>query len=140
MTKGGLASAVIKRKRAVNDTDEDESAPIRLINTPTEAIRVLLIDPDKPMDLVGDSGQFKWATAGTKQLVALKELTIPALINAIKARIPAAKCVRSIFGAVTKPPANGAEPEDIERITCDEDFINFFPTTLWRPIPKTNFI
>ena len=92
------------------------------------------------MDLVGDSGQFKWATAGTKQLVALKELTIRALINAIKARIPAAKCVRSIFGAVTKPPANGAEPEDIERITCDEDFINFFPTTLWRPIPKTNFI
>ena len=59
MTKGGLASAAIKRKRVVNDTDDYESAPLRPNNTPTEAIRVLLIDPDKPMDLVGASGQFK---------------------------------------------------------------------------------
>ena len=136
MTKGGLASAAIKCKRAVNDMDDDESAPLRPNNTPTEAIRVLLIDPDKPMDLVEASGQFKWATAGTKQLVALKELTIAALINAINARIPAAKYVRSIFGAVTKPPANGAEPEDIERITCDEDLRNFIEVTCgaYKPI------
>ena len=59
MTKGGLASAAIKRKRAVNDTDDDESAPLRPNNTPTEAIRDLLIDLDKPIDLVGASGQFK---------------------------------------------------------------------------------
>ena len=109
MTKGGLASVVIKRKRAVNDMDDDESAPLRQNNTPTEAIRVLLIDPDKPMDLVEASGQFKWATAGMKQLVALKELTIAALMNAINPRIPAAKYVRSIFSAMTKPPGNGAE-------------------------------
>ena len=129
MTKGGLASAAIKCKRAVNDMDDDESAPLRPNNTPTEAIRVLLIDPDKPMDLVEASGQFKWATAGTKQLVALKELTIAALINAINARIPAAKYVRSIFSAMMKPLSNGAEPEDIERITCDEDLRNFIEVT-----------
>ena len=52
MMKAGLASAAIKRKYAVNDTDDDESAPLRPNNTPSEAIRVLLIDPDKPMDLV----------------------------------------------------------------------------------------
>ena len=81
MTKGGLASAAIKRNRAVNHTDDDESAPLRPNNTPTEAIRVLRIDPNKPIDLVEASGQFKWAMAGTKQLVALKELTIAALMN-----------------------------------------------------------
>ena len=104
MTKGGLESTAIKRKRAVNNTDDDESAPLHPNNTPTKAIRVLLIDPDKPMDLVGASGQFKWAMGRTKQLVALKELTIAALMNAINARIPAAKYVRSIFGDVTEPP------------------------------------
>ena len=136
MMKGGLASAAIKRKHAVNDSDDDESAPLRLNYKQTEAIRVLLIDPDKPMDLVGASGQFKWATAGTKQLVALKELTIAALMNAINTRIPAAKYVRSILCAVTKPPANGAEPEDIERITCDEDLRNFIEVTCgaYKPI------
>ena len=81
------------------------------------------------MDLVGASGQFKWATAGTKQLVALKELTIAALMNAINARIPAAKYVRSNFGDMTKPPAKAAEPEDIEHITCDEDLRNFIEVT-----------
>ena len=88
------------------------------------------------MDLVGASGQFKRATAGTKQLVALKELTIAALLNAINARILAAKNVRSIFDTVTKPPANGAEPEDVERITCDEDLRNFMKVTrgAYKPI------
>ena len=136
MMKRGLASAAIKRKHAVNDTDDDESAPLRPNHTPTEVIRVLVIDSDKPMDLVGASGQFKWATAGTKQLVALKELTIAALLNAINARILAAKYVRSIFGTVTKPPANGAEPEDVERITCNEDLRNLIEVTLgaYKPI------
>ena len=40
MTKRGLASAAIKRKHAVNDTDDDASAPLRPNNTPTEAIRI----------------------------------------------------------------------------------------------------
>ena len=65
MMKGGLASAAIKRKRTVNDTDDDKSAPLCPNNTPNEAIRVLLIAPDKPIDLVGASGQFKCETAGT---------------------------------------------------------------------------
>ena len=52
MMKAGLASTAIKRKCAVNDTDDDKSGPLRPNNTPSEAIRVLLIDPDKPMDLV----------------------------------------------------------------------------------------
>lgn len=35
VTKGGLASAALKRKRAANDSDEDDSAPpIRLICQP----------------------------------------------------------------------------------------------------------
>ena len=59
MMMGGLVSAAIKRKRAVNDTDDDESAPLCPNNTPTEAIHDLLIDLDKPIDLVGASGQFK---------------------------------------------------------------------------------
>ena len=68
--------------------------------------------------------------------MALKELTIAALMNAINARIPAAKYVRSIFGDVTKPLANAAEPEDIERITCDEDLRNFIEVTrgAYKPI------
>ena len=68
--------------------------------------------------------------------MALKELTIVALMNAINAKIPAAKYVRSIFGAVMKPPANGAEPDDIERITCDEDLRNFIEVTrgAYKPI------
>ena len=119
----------VKGKRAVNHTDDDESSPLRSNNTPSEAICVLLIDPDKPMDLVGASGQFKWAAAGMNQLVALKQLTIAALMNAINARIPAAKYVRSIFGAMTKPPANGTEPGDIERITCDGDLRNLIEVT-----------
>ena len=68
--------------------------------------------------------------------MALKELTIVALMNAINAKIPAAKYVRSIFGAVMKPPANGAEPDDIERITCDEALRNFIEVTCgaYKPI------
>ena len=137
MTKEGLASAAIKPKRGVNNIEDDESAPLRPNNAPTKVIRVLLSDSDKPMDLMGASGPFKWAMAGTKQLVALKELTITALINVINARIPAEKYVRSIFSAVTKPPANGAEPEDIEGITCDEDLRNVIEVTLggYKPIP-----
>ena len=61
--------------------------------------------------------------------MGLKEFTIAALMNAMNARIPAAKYVRSIVGAVTKPPAHGAELEDIERITCDEDLRNFIEVT-----------
>ena len=88
------------------------------------------------MDLVGASSQCKWARAGTKQLVDLKELTIAALMNAMNARIPAVKYVSSIFGAVTKPPANGAEPEDIKCITRDEDLRNFIALTrgAYKPI------
>ena len=68
--------------------------------------------------------------------MALKELTIAALINAINATILGAKYVRSIFGAITKPPANGAKPEDIERITCDQDLRNFIEVTrgAYKPI------
>ena len=68
--------------------------------------------------------------------MALKELTIVALMNAINAKIPAAKYVRSIFGAVTKPPANGAKPEHIERITWNEELRNFIKVTCgaYKPI------
>lgn len=37
--------------------------------------------------------------------------------------------MRAIYGAVTKPPADGTPPDDIERITCDEDLLNFFKVT-----------
>ena len=136
MTKGGLASAAIKPKRGVNNIEDDESAPLRPNNAPIEAIRVLLSDSDKPMDLMGASGLLKWAMAETKQLVALKELTITALINVINARIPAEKYMRSIFNAVTKPPANVAEPEDIEGIICDKDLRNVIEVTFggYKPI------
>ena len=68
--------------------------------------------------------------------MALKHLTIAALMNAINATIAGAKYVRSIFGAITKPPTNGAKPDDIKRIICDQDLRNFIEVTrgAYKPI------
>lgn len=128
-TKDGLASAAQKGKRAATDSDDDAGPSRPNATMPTEAIRVVLIDPDILSEMHGPSGQFKWATAAAKRLVALKETTVAALTGSIEGRIPAGRYVRVIYGALTKPPADGGPPDDIERITCDEDLLNFFEAT-----------
>ena len=135
LTKEGLASAVQKRKRAANDSDE-YAAPLRLMNNPGEPVRVVLVDPDKDTDLQGNTGQFKWATASTKQIVVLNGITVAAVINSIESRIPNGRHVRAVYGAVAKPPADRKEPDDTEQITSDEDLRNFLEVTrgVYKPI------
>ena len=135
LTTEGLASAAQKRKRAANDSDE-YAAPPRPMNNPGEPVRVVLVDPDKDTDLQGNTGQFKWATASTKQIVVLKGITVVAVIDSIGSRIPDRRHVRVVYGAVAKPPADGNEPDDTERITSDEDLKNFLEVTrgVYKPI------
>ena len=44
--------------------------------------------------------------------------------------------MRAVYGAVAKPPADGDEPDDTERITSDEDLRNFLEVTrgVYKPI------
>ena len=77
------------------------------MNNPGEPVRVVLVDPDKGTDLQDNTGQFKWATASTKQIVVLKGITVAAVINSIGGRIPDGRHVRAVYGAVAKPPADG---------------------------------
>ena len=106
------------------------------MNNPGELVRIVPVDPDKDTDLQGNTGQFKWTTASTKQIVVLKGITVAAVINSIGSRIPNGSHVRAIYDAVAKPPADGDEPEDTERITCEEDLRYFLEVTrrVYKPI------
>ena len=106
LTKEGLVSTAQKCKRAANDSDE-YGAPPRPINNTGEPVRIVLVDPDKDTDLSGNTGQFKWATASTKQIVVLKGITVAAVINSIGSRTPDGGHVRAVYGPVAKPPADG---------------------------------
>jgi len=54
-----------------------------------------------------------------------KDIAVVEIINGIRARIPEGRHIRAIYGAVSKPPADGTDPDDIERIVSDEDLNNF---------------
>ena len=68
--------------------------------------------------------------------MALKNVTIVEVIKVIKDWIPAGKHVRAIYAAITKPNADGSEPNDLTRIISDEDLTNFLTTAngVYRPI------
>jgi len=68
--------------------------------------------------------------------VALKNISIVEVIKRIEDRIPAGKHVWAIYGAITKPNANGSEPDDLTWIILDEDLTNFLTTAngVYRPI------
>jgi len=54
-----------------------------------------------------------------------KDIAVVVIINGIRARIPEGRHIRAFYGAVSKPPADGTDPDDIERIVSDEDLTNF---------------
>jgi len=68
--------------------------------------------------------------------VALKNVAIVEVIKGIKDRIPAGKHVWAIYGAISKPNADGSQPEDITCIISDEDLTNFLKAVngVYRPI------
>jgi len=119
--KEGLAAAALQREQTANDSDKDLGRPI----TPKGVIvRVIIIDPDNPTDVTNDGGYY-WATAKVRQFVALKKIIVAEVMNSISNRIPEGRYIRAMYGALTKPPADDTEPEDIERITSDDDLTNF---------------
>ena len=135
-TKSGLSAAARKRKSTADDSGEDEASMMRPITAPIETIRVVVISRSLAEDLTPATGQFKWATARVKQLVALRDITVAELIKGIRPRIRDGQFVRAIYGAITKPPVDGTGPEDVERITSDTDLANFVAVTsgAYKPI------
>ena len=65
----------------------------------------------------------------TKQIMVLNGITVVAVINSIGSRIPDGRQVRAVYGVVAKPPADGDETDDTERITSEEDIRNFLKVT-----------
>ena len=135
LKKEGLASRAQKRKSAANDSQE-YTAPSCTMNKAGEHVPVALIDPDKGIDLQDNTGQLKWVTASTKQIVVLKEITVAAVINSISNRIMGGRHVRAVYGGVAKPIADRDELNDTERLMSDEDLRNFLEVTreVYKPI------
>ena len=107
----------------------------RLIILPSVLVRVAIVNPNIAED-TNAASEYVWATARRKQFVALKNVAIVEVIKGIKDRIPARKHVRAIYSAITKPNADGSEPDDLTRITSDEDLTNFLVAAnrVYRPI------
>jgi len=66
-------------------------------------VRVVIIDPDNPTDVTNDGGYY-WATAKVRQFVALKKIIVAEVLNGISTRIPEGRYIRTMYGALTKPP------------------------------------
>jgi len=107
--KEGLASAARQGENAANDLDGNEERPIIL---PSVLLRVAIINPNGAVD-TNTAGEYIWATARRKQFVALKNVAIVQVIKGIKDHIPAGKHVRAIYGAITKPNADGSDPDNL---------------------------
>jgi hypothetical protein len=120
--KEGLAAAALQRENAANDSDKEGGS--QPIVTKSVIVRVVIVDPDNETDVSGDAG-YCWATAKVRQFVALKDIAVVEIFNGIRARIPEERHIRAIYGAVSKPPLDGTDPDDIERIVSDEDLTNF---------------
>ena len=86
-------------------------------------VRVVIVDPDNPTDVTNDGGYY-WATAKVRQFVALKKIIVAKVMYDISNRIPEERYIRAMYRALTKPPADSTEPEEIERITSDDDLTN----------------
>ena len=76
------------------------------------------------------------ATACIKQLVPLENLTVEEIVSGIGPKIPNGKYIRTMYGAIAKPPPNGGVLGDMERITSDADLGNFIVVTsgAYKPI------
>jgi len=107
--KKGLASAARQRENAVNDLDRNEERPIIL---PSILVRVAIITPNIAKD-TNAAGKYVKATARRKQFMAFKNVATMEVIKRIKNRISAGKYVRAIYGAITKPNADGKELDDL---------------------------
>ena len=70
-------------------------------------------------------GGYCWPTAKGRQFVALKKMAVAEVLNGISTRIPERKHIRTMYGALTKPPADSTDPEEIDRIMSDDDLSNF---------------
>ena len=57
---------------------------------------------------VNADGQYIWAIATRKQFVSGKNVRIAEVVKCIQNRIPAGKHVRAIYGAISKPDADGS--------------------------------
>ena len=92
-------------------------------------------NPDVATDVNAD-GHYIWATATRQLLVSQKNVRIAEVIKCIHNRIPAGTHMQAIYGAMSKPDAEGSEPEDTTWITSDEDLTNFLAATdgMHRPI------
>jgi len=107
--KEGLASAARQQENATNDSDRNEERPIIL---PSILVQVAIVNPNIAKD-TNATGEYVWATARRKQFVVLKNIAIVEVIKGIKDRIPAGKHVRAIYSVITKPNADGSEPDDL---------------------------
>jgi len=119
--KEGLASAARRRENAANDSDGNEE---RLIILPSVLVQAAIVNPNVAGD-TNAAGEYVWVTASRKQFVVLKNVTIVEVIKGIKDRISAGKHVQAIYSAISKPNADGRQPEDIMCIILDEDLTNF---------------
>jgi len=130
--KEDLASAARQQENAANNSDGNEERPIILLSV---LVRVAIVNSNVAED-TNVASEYVWATARRKQFVALKNVTIMEVIKGIKDRILAGKHVRAIYGAITKPNADGSEPANLIWIISDADLTNFLTTTngVYRPI------
>jgi len=119
--KEDLAAAALQREQAANDSDKDLG---HLIAPKAVIVQVVIVDPDDTTNVMPNGGYY-WATAKVRQFVALKKIIVAKVLNGISNRIPERRYIRAMYGALTKPPADGTDPEDIERITSDDDLSNF---------------
>ncbi|KAF8415029.1 hypothetical protein EV426DRAFT_710594 [Tirmania nivea] len=121
-TKEGLSSAKRRWENAANDSGEETTRPTTI---PFYTVRVAIIDLNNNTDINPVDGNYYWANAQNKQHVALRKVTLAELIESIRPQIPDGCMVRAIYSALTKPPLDGTTPEDIERVTTDDDLVNF---------------
>jgi len=119
--KESLAAAALQREQAANDSDKDLGRPIA---PKAVIVWVIIVDPDDATNVMPDGGYY-WATAKVRQFVALKKIIVAEVLNSISNRIPEGRYICAMYGALTKPPADGTDPEDIERNTSDDDLSNF---------------
>jgi hypothetical protein len=131
----GLAAGRRKRKRDANNSDSEVGGPSATRLDTVVTVRVVIVEPDRSDDEV-EFGKLRWATASRKQLVALEKRTLKEIHEAIAERIPEGKHIRAIFGACEKPPADGKEPSDVERICSNQDLENFLRVAqgVYKPI------
>ena len=125
-TREGLAEARRERANRANDPPDEPAQPGSASNEVSlVTIRVLIVEPDEADDAGTQQGGYKWANAKRKQLITLEKQTLADIAVAITDRIPDGKHIRAIFGSCEKPPVDGSQPKDIERLCSDDDLTNF---------------